>query len=109
MKSKFKVLLLYVALFAVIFFAVTVLFGNNTNAEKYRYDQVKELLTEKYVLYIVLKELEKSTGENWHLYAPLLQSDMFIQMLNASQEKMQNVVETPDGEFSLYGLKFTKS
>ena len=53
-------------------------------------------------------KVEKFTGENWHLYAPLLQSDMFIQMLNASQEKMQNVVETPDGEFSLYGLKFTK-
>ena len=73
MKSKFKVLLLYVALFAVIFFAVTVLFGNNTNAEKNRYDQVKELfeehrvvsayLTNRNVLQLKVIAVDKETGE----------------------------------------------
>ena len=41
MKSKFKVLLLYVALFAVIFFAVSVLFGGNSDAKEYEYSEIK--------------------------------------------------------------------
>lgn len=73
-----------------------------------RNEKVKELLSEEYVLYLILKEYEKETGENWHLYAPLLESDLFKSMLEQSKEKMQKVVEKDDGEYDLYGLKFAK-
>ncbi|MCI6659154.1 MAG: hypothetical protein MSC55_05545 [Faecalibacterium sp.] len=73
-----------------------------------RNEKVKELLSEEYVLYLILKEYEKETGENWHLYAPLLESELFKSMLEQSKEKMQKVVEKDDGEYDLYGLKFAK-
>ena len=73
-----------------------------------RNEKVKELLSEEYVLYLILKEYEKETGENWHIYAPLLESELFKSMLVQSKVKMQKVVEKDDGEYDLYGLKFAK-
>lgn len=73
-----------------------------------RNEEVKELLSEEYVLYLILKEYEKETGENWHLYAPLLENELFKGMLKMSKEKMQKVAEKADGEYDLYGLKFAK-
>lgn len=62
----------------------------------------------RYSLYLVLKEYEKTTGENWHLYAPLLENELFKGMLKMSKEKMQKVALKDDGECDLYGLKFAK-
>ena len=73
-----------------------------------RNEQVNELLSEEYILYLVLKEYEKTTGENWHLYAPLLENELFKGMLKMSKEKMQKVAPKDDGEYDLYGLKFAK-
>lgn len=73
-----------------------------------RNKQVKELLSEEYVLYLVIKDYEKEERENWHIYAPLLESELFKKMLKASKEKMPQVVQKDDGEYDLYGLKFTK-
>ena len=73
-----------------------------------RNEKVKELLSEEYVLYLILKEYEKEASENWHLYAPLLESELFKSMLEQSKVKMQKIVEKDDGEYDLYGLKFAK-
>ena len=73
-----------------------------------RNEEVKELLSEEYVLYLILKEYEKEASENWHLYAPLLESELFKSMLKESKVKMQKVVEKADGEYDLYGLQFAK-
>ena len=70
--------------------------------------KVKELLSEEYILYLVLKEYEKTAGENWHLYAPLLENELFKSMLKTSEEKMQKVSPKANGEYDLYSLKFTK-
>ncbi len=73
-----------------------------------RKQEVERYLSEEYVLYLILKEYEKETGENWHLYAPLLESELFKSMLKESKVKMQKVAEKDDGEYDLYGLKFAK-
>ena len=73
-----------------------------------RNEKVKELLSEEYVLYLILKEYEKEASENWHLYAPLLESELFKSMLEQSKVKMQKIVEKDYGEYDLYGLKFAK-
>jgi len=73
-----------------------------------RNEKVKELLSEEYVVYLILKEYEKEERENWHLYAPPLESELFKSMLEQSKVKMQKVVEKADGEYHLYGLKFAK-
>ena len=73
-----------------------------------RNEEIKELLSEEYVLYLILKEYEKEESENWHLYAPLLENELFKGMLKMSKEKMQKVASKDDGEYDLYGLKFAK-
>ena len=73
-----------------------------------RNEQVNELLSEEYVLYLLLKKYEKMEGENWHLYAPLLENELFKGMLKMSKEKLQKVASKDDGEYDLYGLKFAK-
>lgn len=73
-----------------------------------RNEQVNELFSEEYVLYLVLKEYEKMKGENWHIYAPLLENELFKGMLKMSKEKLQKVAPKDDGEYDLYGLKFAK-
>ena len=72
--------------------------------------EVAKKLTEKRVLYLVIKELDKKKkqSENWHLYAPLLQNEMFKDMLKENTEKMKTVTKKADGEIDLFGLKFTK-
>ena len=76
--------------------------------KKERNAKVKKELTEEYVLYLVIKELDKGTGENWYLYAPLLGNEMFKNMLEVSKGTMQKVTKKIDGEIDLFGLKFTK-
>ena len=73
-----------------------------------RNEQVNELLSEEYVLYLVLKYYEKTNCENWHIYAPLLENELFKGMLKMSKEKLQKVASKDDGEYDLYGLKFAK-
>ena len=73
-----------------------------------RKQEVERYFSEEYVLYLILKEYDKEEGENWHIYAPLLESELFKGMLKMSKEKMQKVVPKDDGEYDLYGLKFAK-
>ena len=73
-----------------------------------RTEQVNELPSEEYVLYLVLKDYEKTNCENWHIYAPLLENELFKGMLKMSKEKLQKVASKDDGEYDLYGLKFAK-
>lgn len=51
----------------------------------------------------IIFELEEVKG-----HAPILESKLFINMLKRSKEKMLNVLEDTNGEYSLYGQKYTK-
>ena len=73
-----------------------------------RKEKVSEWLVIEGDIWLVLKELEKEGSENWHLYAPLLENELFKNMLKTSKEKMQKVALKDDGEYDLYGLKFAK-
>ena len=73
-----------------------------------RNSAVNKLLTTEYVLYLVLKHYDKVGSENWHIYAPLLESELFLKMLKRSKEKLSVVVECTEGEFALYDKKYTK-
>ena len=73
-----------------------------------RNSAVNKLLTTEYVLYLVLKHYDKAGSENWHIYAPLLESELFLKMLKRGKEKLSVVVECTEGEFALYDQKYTK-
>ena len=71
--------------------------------------KVAELITEEKILYLVLKHFDKQeTKENWQIYAPVLQSETFIKMLNHAKEKFATIIKDDCGEYDLFGLKFTK-
>lgn len=81
---------------------------NKIKEEKLKQNEkIGEYLNE-YVLYLVIKEFEKEGKDNWMLYAPLLQCQMFIDMLKESKRTMKKVVRSDEGEFNIYHLKFTK-
>ncbi len=75
-----------------------------------RKEKVSALLTNERVLYMVLKSYEKSRNnyENWHLYAPILETELFKKMLKINRVKMPFIVESEDGETEIYGRKYTK-
>ncbi|MGN0814963.1 MAG: hypothetical protein ACI4MH_07005 [Candidatus Coproplasma sp.] len=73
-----------------------------------RNENINRLLTDEYVLYLVLKHYDKSKGENWHIYAPVLQSELFVSMLLKSREGLSEIVKDDDGDYSLYGKNYTK-
>jgi hypothetical protein len=73
-----------------------------------RNEKVSKLLTNEDVLYLVLKHYEKKKSENWHLYAPILECELFVKMLKQSKEKMLTIAKDINGEFSLYSQKYTK-
>ncbi len=73
-----------------------------------RKECVERYLDGEYTLYLSLKALEKEQNTNWHLYAPLLESKLFQDMLKISKEQMREVVEIPNGEYQLFNFRFTK-
>ena len=55
MKSKLKVLLLYVVLIVVVLMSVTMLFGNSSAAKNYTYDEIYRLFEDSRVTEVYLK------------------------------------------------------
>ena len=55
MKSKFKVLLLYVVLIVVVLMSVTMLFGDSSTAKTYTYDEIYRLFEDSRVTEVYLK------------------------------------------------------
>ena len=76
--------------------------------KKERNEKVSKLLTNEYVLYLVLKHYDKGHRHDWQLYAPILENPLFVSMLKESKEKLCNVVEDEQGEYALYGKKYKK-
>ena len=76
--------------------------------KKERNKKVCALLTNEYVLYLVLKHYDKVNRHDWQLYAPILDNPLFISMLKESKDKLCTVVEDEQGEFSVYGKKYKK-
>ncbi len=60
------------------------------------------------VLFLVIKEIEKTNQENYQLYAPLLDCEIFKNLIKESKERMKHVIYNKEGEYNLYHLKFTK-
>jgi hypothetical protein len=69
---------------------------------------MKEMLTSEYVLYLLLRHYDKEKCENWHIYAPFLENELFLNMLLASKEKLCKIRKSEDGSYVLYGKKYTK-
>ncbi len=71
--------------------------------------QVSKWLTNENVLILVLRHYEKNSASDWHIYAALINHPMFSDLLSELYDRfILKVEEDPNGEYSLYGQKFTK-
>ncbi len=87
----------------------TLIYEKIQQKKEERKKKVSKWLVTEGDIWLVLKAREEDESENWHLYAPLLENELFKNMLKGSKEKMQKVKPKDDGEYDLYGLKFTKN
>ena len=71
--------------------------------------QVARWLTNENVLILVLRHYEKNSAADWHIYAALINHPIFSELLwELYDGTALQVVEDENGEYTLYGRKFTK-
>ena len=89
--------------------------------ERVKKEVREKLNNNEHVLFLILKQYEKEEKEkskekgksivkNWNYYTPLLETTLFENMLTKSKEKLKEVIQQPngEGEYDIFGLKFTK-
>ena len=71
--------------------------------------QVARWLTNENVLILVLRHYEKNSAADWRIYAALINHPIFSELLwELYDGTALQVVEDENGEYTLYGRKFTK-
>lgn len=71
--------------------------------------QVARWLTNENVLILVLRHYEKNSAADWRIYAALINHPIFSELLwELYDGTALQVVEDENGEYKLYGRKFTK-
>lgn len=67
-------------------------------------------MTNENVLILVLRHYEKNSAADWRVYAALINHPIFSEFLwELYDGTALQVVEDENGEYTLYGRKFTKS
>ena len=71
--------------------------------------QVSKWLSNANVLILVLRHYEKNSVADWRIYAALIKHPVFSKLLFELYDRfIVKVVEDSNGEYSIYGRKFTK-
>ncbi|MBO7215080.1 MAG: hypothetical protein J6V66_06260, partial [Clostridia bacterium] len=86
-----------------------IIYSKIVETKKERDNVINGLLCNEYLMYIVLKHYDTGKGENWYLYAPILESDLFVRMLKNSEEILKVVSPSVNGKIVLYGENYTKN
>ena len=86
-----------------------VLYAQIADIKKERDKQVSKWLTNENVLILVLRHYEKNSAADWRVYAALINHPIFSEFLwELYDGTALQVVEDENGEYTLYGRKFTK-
>ena len=86
-----------------------VLYAQIADIKKERDKQVAKWLTNENVLILVLRHYEKNSAADWRIYAALINHPIFSELLwELYDGTALQVVEDENGEYTLYGRKFTK-
>lgn len=57
---------------------------------------------------LLIRHYEQMDSTNWRVYEPIVKHPLYREMLSDSGYTMPEVVEDDNGEYTLYGLKYTK-
>ena len=86
-----------------------VLYAQIADIKAARDKQVARWLTNENVLILVLRHYEKNSAADWRIYAALINHPIFSELLwELYDGTALQVVEDENGEYTLYGRKFTK-
>ncbi len=86
-----------------------VLYAQIADIKAERDKQVSKWLTNENVLILVLRHYEKNSAADWRIYAALINHPIFSELLwELYDGTALQVVEDENGEYTLYGRKFTK-
>ena len=86
-----------------------VLYEQIADIKAERDKQVSKWLTNENVLILVLRHYEKNSAADWRIYAALINHPIFSELLwELYDGTALQVVEDENGEYTLYGRKFTK-
>ena len=86
-----------------------VLYAQIADIKAERDKHVAGWLTNENVLILVLRHYEKNSAADWRIYAALINHPVFTELLwELYDGTALQVVEDENGEYTLYGRKFTK-
>ncbi len=86
-----------------------VLFDRIADEKSRRDKEVSKWLTNENILILVLRHYEKNSAADWRIYAALINHPVFKDLFwELSRGFIYKIVEDENGEYSLYGKRFTK-
>ncbi len=71
--------------------------------------KVSKWMTSNNVLIFVIRHYEKNSPSDWRIYAPLVNTPIFKELLLETVPLDYYIVESPDGLFRMYGKNYTKT
>lgn len=66
------------------------------------------MIKDENVVYSIIKDFVDKKITNWNLYMPVIQTEIFRKMIIKNNYNYKKINYNENGEFKLYGLKFTK-
>lgn len=85
-----------------------VLYETIAQTKSERDELVAKQITSYAVLVLLIRHYEQMNSTNWRVYEPIVKHPLYHKMLSDCGYTMPKVVEDDNGEYTLYGLKFTK-
>lgn len=106
---KAKVNRLYMALRTATEKERDVIYDRVSDEKAERDKKVSKWMTNENVLILVLRHYEKNSASDWRIYAAFINHPIFSELISETYDRfVLKVVEDTNGEYILYGRKFTK-
>ena len=73
-----------------------------------RNEVISKKITSPKIMYYLIKDFEKGKITDYRFYSPLFENNVFLEILNQSKEKMAKIIESNEGEYTLFDFKYNK-
>lgn len=70
--------------------------------------KIAQVVVNENILLLVIAHYEKAEAVDWHIYSPILNNEIFGQILKRSKGKLAIIEESLSGDYHLYGFRYVK-
>ena len=85
-----------------------VIYEDINNLINERNEVISKKITSPKIMYYLIKDFEKGKITDYRFYSPLFENNVFLEILNQSKEKMAKIIESNEGEYTLFDFKYNK-